>query len=122
MPAINLQSLEVDNRYVVVEPVRGSEVVRSEKKYARHGLGRVIVGAKDVIALLGEEVDEKGRHKLIHRDANEGDYVIYDDTDSVEVPYAESDISTTLVEFVPCYAIAGVWRGEKHSEVDNGTA
>lgn len=96
MPAIKLSSLEVDENTVVVRPLRGnSDIVRSEKKYDRHGFAEVVVGAADVI-----EVPVAGG-RTEWRAVNKGDFVVYDDSDAIEFPLEiDDEASPVMVEAI----------------------
>lgn len=104
MPAIKISSLELDSGVIVVKPLRGnSEIVRSEKKYDRHGFGEVVIGGKGVIELDDRKAVPKDENplKFRSRSANKGDLVVYDDSNAIEVPLdMEDESSPVMVEFI----------------------
>ena len=92
MPAIHLESLELDDDYVVIKPLKGD--MATEKKYDRHGFGEIIDGEDNIS--FGGEIDK-------------GDYVIYDDSDAVEIPLeikkGEPPVNVEVVDFEKILAI-----------------
>ena len=104
MPAIKISSLELDSGVIVVKPLRGnSEIVRSEKKYDRHGFGEVVIGGKGIIELDEREPvpEDENPFKFRLRSANKGDLVVYDDSNAIEVPLdMEDESSPLMVEFI----------------------
>ena len=102
MPSINLKNLKLRACTVVVRPLRGdSEIVRSEKKYERHGFGEVIK-ARSEIRLDGDP----------EREIKFGDYIIYDDTKAVEFALDLGN-SVETVELITDDYIFGVDRRNK---------
>lgn len=95
MPAIRLSRLKLDDGYVVVRPLKGSDVVRTEAKYDRHGFGEV----------LAVQI----RHEWKSIKINPGDIVIYDDSNAIEFPAEIQDgAMPEQVECVNASDILGV--------------
>ena len=101
MPAIQLSRLKLEEDYAVLRPLRGdSEIVRSEKKYDRHGFAEV----------LAVNYTKEWRQTNLQK----GDLVIYDDSNAIEFPLCEEpDRLSEIVECVHVSDIYGVQRGEK---------
>ena len=101
MPAIQLSRLKLEEDYVVLRPLRGdSDIVRSEKKYDRHGFA-------EVLAINYEKSWRPTSPK-------KGDLVIYDDSDAIEFPLCEEpDRLPEVVECVNISDIYGVQEGNK---------
>ena len=97
MPVIELSKLRLNPGVVVLEPLRGdSDIVRSEKKYDRHGFGRVVLEC--------------------NTDYSVGDLVIYDDSSAIEFPTKMPDrLAPTIVEAIDEFKIFGyqVEKGNK---------
>lgn len=93
MPAIHLESLELDDTYIVIKPLKGD--MATEKKYDRHGFGEIITG-EDNINFFDEKPDK-------------GDYVVYDDSDAVEIPLeikkGEPPVNVEVVSYEKILAI-----------------
>jgi hypothetical protein len=103
MPAIQLSRLKLEEDYAVLRPLRGdSDIVRSEKKYDRHGFAEV----------LAINYRQEWRRTVIKK----GDLVIYDDSNVIEFPLCEEpDRLPEIVECVHVSDIYGVQREEKDS-------
>lgn len=101
MPAIQLQRLKLEEDYAVLRPLRGdSEIVRSEKKYDRHGFAEV----------LAINYKKNKRQTSLEK----GDLVIYDDSNAIEFPlYVELDRLPEVVECVRVSDICGVQERRK---------
>ena len=100
MPVIHLSKLELADGYVAVFPLRGdSELVRSEKKYDRHGFGRVIAAQYDNGSWNSELYIKKG------------DTIIYDDSNAIEVPMVIEE--GHLPENVDCIRLSAVYGVER---------
>lgn len=97
MLAIRLSRLKLDDGYVVIRPLKGSEVVRTEAKYDRHGFGEVLA------------VQIRNEWKLIK--IKPGDIVIYDDSDAIEFPVEIQD--GAMPEQVECVSASDVWGVEE---------
>ena len=102
MPAIKASSLELKYDIIVVKPLRGnSDIVRTEKKYDRHGFGEVIIGNPHTLVKHTGKVGKAGFLETEYRSVNKGDLVVYDDSDAIEVPLQLNDEeSPIMVEFV----------------------
>lgn len=101
MPAIQLSRLKLEEGYAVLRPLRGdSEIVRSEKKYDRHGFAEVI--------------DVNYKREWRQASLKKGDLVIYDDSNAIEFPLCEEpDSLPRVVECVPVSNIYGVQERKK---------
>lgn len=98
MPAIQLSRLKLEEDYAVLRPLRGdSEIVRSEKKYDRHGFA-------EVLAINCEDGWKRSTIK-------KGDLVIYDDSNSIEFPLCEEP--DRLPEVVECVHVSDIWGVQK---------
>lgn len=93
MPAIRLSRLKLENYSVVVRPLKGSDVVRTEAKYDRHGFGEV---------LAANIRDGQKSIKI-----KPGDIVIYDDSDAIEFPAEIQD--GAMPEQVECVDASDIW-------------
>lgn len=99
MPAIRLSDLELEENVVVIRPLRGdSDLVRSEKKYDRHGFGEVI------------KVNSGGWQKV---EPKAGNLVIYDDSDAIEFPLVEKE--GDIAEIVECVSLNDIY-GVQHKK------
>lgn len=99
MPAIRLSDLELEEDVAVIRPLRGdSDLVRSEKKYDRHGFGEVI------------KVNRSGWKKV---NPKAGELVIYDDSDAIEFPLVEKD--GDIAEIVECVSLVDIY-GVQHKK------
>lgn len=93
MPAIRLSDLELEENVVVIRPLRGdSDLVRSEKKYDRHGFGEIL------------KIKDSG---WTNTHPKKGDLVIYDDSDAIEFTVEKEDGLTEIVECVTLTYIYG---------------
>ena len=101
MPAIQLSRLKLEEDYAVLRPLRGdSEIVRSEKKYDRHGFAEV----------LAVNYEKDWRQTSLKK----GDLVIYDDSHAIEFPLCEEpDRLPEVVECVHVSDILGVQKEKK---------
>lgn len=96
MPAIRLSRLKLKDNHVVVRPLKGSDVVRTEAKYDRHGFG-------EVLAVNDYNID------LMSIKIKPGDIVIYDDSKAIEFPAEIRDgAMSEQVECVNVLDILGV--------------
>ena len=94
MPVIHLKTLELDDTKVIVKPLVSDIAV--EKKYDRHGFGEVIAG--------GENLESYYSRKVVP-----GDYVVYDDSDTIEIQLEVKEGEPPIsVEVVDKYDICGV--------------
>ena len=97
MPAIRLSRLKLEEDRVVIRPLKGSDVVRTEAKYDRHGFGEVLA--------------VQARHEWKTIKIKAGDIVIYDDSDAIEFPMVIQD--GAMPEQVECVALGDVWGVEE---------
>jgi hypothetical protein len=102
MPAIKLSRLKLEEDYAVLRPLRGdSDIVRSEKKYDRHGFAEVLAINCGKIWLKASTIKR-------------GDIVIYDDSDAIEFPLCvEPD---RLPEVVECVHVSDIWGVQKEKK------
>lgn len=93
MPAIHLESLELDDEYIVVKPLKGD--MATEKKYDRHGFGEIITGEDNLNYFDGK--------------TDKGDYAVYDDSGAVEIPLeikkGEPPVNVEVVHYKNILAI-----------------
>lgn len=95
MPAIRLSRLKLKDNHVVVRPLKGSDVVRTESKYDRHGFGEVLATSE--------------HNNLMSIKIKPGDIVIYDDSKAIEFPAEIQDgVMPEQVECVNVLDILGV--------------
>ncbi|MBQ9650622.1 MAG: hypothetical protein IJV13_00400 [Prevotella sp.] len=111
MPAIKASSLELRYDVIVVKPLRGnSDIVRTEKKYDRHGFGEVIIGNPETLTRHTGKFDN-GFAETEYRSVNKGDLVVYDDSDAIEVPLQLNDEeSPIMVEFIGVHDVKAIDR------------
>lgn len=112
MPAIKASSLELEYDVIVVKPLRGnSDIVRTEKKYDRHGFGEVIIGNPQALTRHTGKFDKSGFAETEYRSVNKGDLVVYDDSDAIEVPLQlDDEESPIMVEFIEVHDIKAIDR------------
>lgn len=97
MPAIRLSRLKLDENFVVVRPLKGSDVVRTEAKYDRHGFGEVLAA--------------NFRNDWRSIKIKPGVIVIYDDSNAIEFPMEIQD--GAMPEQVECVSGSDIWGVEK---------
>ena len=97
MPAIRLSRVEIDACRAIVQPLKGSDVVRTEAKYDRHGIGKVL------------KIGDAGGYRDIK--IYPGDIVIYNDSNAVDFPMEIEDGATP--EQVECIGIPDILGVEK---------
>lgn len=88
MTTVNEPDVVLGQGYIIVIPGRAdSDIVRTEKKYDRHFMGEVVRANGGVLEQRVEHRDENNkieRIEYVSSDAERGDIVFYDDSDSVE--------------------------------------
>lgn len=105
MPAIRLKTLTLADETLIVEPLRGdSGVVRAEKKYDRHGFGKVIASEGNILL---KTIGKSYKTKVVNPEV--GDLVIYDDSDAIEFSLDLGDGNLIKeVELIQAEAVYGI--------------
>lgn len=103
MPAIQLSRLKLEEDYAVLRPLRGdSDIVRSEKKYDRHGFAEVLA------------INCANNYGWERTEIKKSDLVIYDDSNAIEFPLCEEP--DRLPEIVECVHVSDIYGVQKEKK------
>lgn len=111
MPTINEPDVALGQGYMIVIPGRAdSDIVRTEKKYDRHFMGEVVRANGGVLEQRVEHRDENNKIEDVeyrYTEAERGDIVFYDDSDSVETSMVV-DGKKERVEIIGVYSVVAL--------------